>query len=108
MGAWEIESDVYRGCVVYSESHYGDAFVHKYRKQFQGSEPTEAEEAGAYMSMMAASGTYNINGSVVTLHEEYSRLPHGSPDFYEFSIKGNRLTMTAMPSKRVWHFRKVG
>ncbi len=108
MGAWGIESDVYQENVVFSESHHGDAFVHKDRKLFQGSEPTEAEEAGAYRSMMAASGTYNINGSVVTRNEEFSRLPHGSPDFYEFSIEGDRLTMTAMPSGSVWNFRKVG
>ncbi len=107
IGAWEIVSEVYQGFVVFSEKHYGDAFVYKNRKRFQGSQPTEAEEAEAYRSMMAASGTYTISGSVVTRNEEFSRLPHGSPDPYEFSIEGDQLTMKSVESGRVWQFRKV-
>ena len=107
VGAWEIDSDDYQGFVVYSENHYGDAFTAKARKRFQGSEPTESEEAEAYRTMMAASGTYTISGSVVIRNEEFSRLPHGSPVPYEFSIDGDQLTMKSVESGRVWHFRKV-
>ena len=107
VGAWEIVSDVYQGFVVYSENHYGDAFTAKNRKLFQGSEPTESEEAEAYRSMMAASGTYTISGPVVTRNEEFSRLPHGSPQPFEFSIDGDQMTMKHVESGRAWHFRKV-
>ena len=107
VGAWEIVSDDYQGFVVFSDKHYGDAFVFKNRKRFQGSQPTEAEEAEAYRSMLAASGTYTVSGSMVTRNEEFSRLPHGTPDEYEFSIEGDQLTMKMGESGRVWHFRKV-
>lgn len=36
VGAWEIVSDDYQGVVVFSEKHYGDAFVFKDRDRFQG------------------------------------------------------------------------
>ena len=107
VGAWEIVSDVYQGIVVFSENHYGDAFVYKNRSRFQGSEPTEAEEAEAYRTMLAASGTYTISASVVTRNEEFSRLPHGTLDDYEFSVEGDQMTMKSVESGRVWQFRKV-
>ena len=107
VGAWEIVSDVYQGFVVYSENHYGDAFTATNRKLFQGSEPTESEEAEAYRSMLAASGTYTISGSVVTRNEEFSRLPHGSPQQYEFNIDGDQLTMKHVGPSGVWQFHRV-
>ena len=111
-GAWEIISDVYQGYVVFSENHYGDALAMTNRKLPQGDMPTEAE---AWRSMMAVSGTYTISGSVVNWNEDFSRLPCGSPDPYEFSIDGdyvtmidgNYMTMIDVHSGRGWRFRKA-
>ena len=108
VGAWAIESDFLQGYVVFSESHYGDAFVYKDRKLFEGSQPTESEEAEAWRSMRAASGTYTISGSLLTRNEEFSRQPHGTPDPYEFSIDGDLLTTTHTQSGAIWYFRRIG
>ena len=67
--------------------------VEKNRKRFQRSEPTEAEEAEAYRTMRAGSGTYTISGSVLTLHQQAPRHPNGGAEVVEFSIEGDELTL---------------
>ena len=93
VGAWEVQTDLYRGFMVYTESHFSHTLVEKNRKRFQGGEPTETEEAEAYRTMRAGSGTYTISGSVVTLDQQAPRNPNGSTEVIEFNIEGDQLTL---------------
>ncbi len=110
IGAWEIESDTLQGLTVFTESHYSHTLMQKNRKPFQNeAEPTEAEEAEAYRTLAAGSGSYTVSGSVFTINEEANRNPNGvgRPESSDFQIDVDKLIMTRHRDRATYTFRKV-
>ena len=111
VGAWEWVSDTMQGIAVFTESHYSDTFMSKDRKPFVNeAEPTEAEQAEAYRTLSAGSGTYAVSGSTLTLNEETNRNPSGAgrPMIADFTIDGDKLILTRQSDGLVVTFKKVG
>ena len=98
VGAWEIceeNPQGWRGILVFTEKHHAHVFEDQDRFcGFKGEQPTEAEEAEAYRTMRAGGGTWTISGNILTLNEEFSRIPmqdlHVS---FQFDVKGDKLTL---------------
>ena len=71
------------------------------RRLFSGdpNKPTDAEKVGAYNSFVAASGTYTLSGSTLTLKAVLHKNPNemaGEPLTYTVEIEGNTLRLTIM------------
>ena len=110
IGAWEITSEPYQGLMVYTDKHYSHAIMNKNRKPFADeASPTEAEEAEAYRTMAAGSGTYSISGSTLTINEEMNRNPSGisRPGRWEIKIDGDTGTMKGISSGLTFTIRRV-
>ena len=107
VGAWEIASDLYRGFMVYTGSHYAHNLVEKDRRSFQRFEPTEAEGAEAYRTTRSGSGTYTISGSSLTLDHQANRIPNASAEVFEFTLDGDELTIKHSQTGATYTFRKV-
>ena len=111
VGAWELESDTHQGFWVSTESHYCHTFMQKGRKPFiNEAEPTEAEQAEAYRTLIAGSGTYTVSGSTFTINEETNRNPSGigRGAIADFAIDGDKLIITRHRDAAVFTLRKVG
>lgn len=88
---------------IFTEKHYSYMFVTGAgpRRLFAGdpNKPTDAEKVGAYDSFVAASGTYVLSGSTLTLKAILHKNPNemaGEPLTYTVEIDGNTLRMTIM------------
>ena len=110
IGAWERESDTWQGLIVCTETHYSHTFMSKGRQPFGNeAEPSEAEEAEAYRTLLAGAGSYPVQGSTVTFGEETNRNPSGigRPGSLDFTIEGDRLTTVSPRDGTSLTFRKV-
>jgi hypothetical protein len=97
-GAWELISDAEQALLVATETHASVIFVAKGRRRFQGEEPSQAEEAEAYRTMLAQAGPYFIAGSVITHQRQYTRNPNatGTDELFEFSIESDVLKLQSI------------
>ena len=110
IGAWETTSEPYQGLMIYTEKHYCHGIMSKNRKPFADeANPTDAEEAEAYRTITAGSGTYSISGSTLTINEEMNRNPSGvgRPARFEFEIDGDMGTMTRISDGVTLTIRRV-
>ena len=86
---------------VFTEKHYSYMFTIGAgpRRLFAGgpNKPTDAEKVGAYDSFVAASGTYVLSGTTLTLNAVLHKNPNemsGEPLTYAVEIDGNTVRMT--------------
>jgi hypothetical protein len=113
-GVWELVDEHYEGLLVATETHASAILMRKGRQLFSGPEPTEAEEAEAYRTLVAQAGPYTIEGSILTHHRRYARYPNsvGTDEQLWFQINGDRMTMHSIrpngTSGPEMHWRKVG
>ena len=62
------------GLVVFTDTHVIELVMAKNRDLFQNeNQPTEAEEAAAFRTLVGSAGTYSISGSTITAVRETSR-----------------------------------
>ena len=111
VGAWEGSGGRFRGMMIFTETHASGHFVAENRQPFQGDQPTEAEAAEAYRTLLGATGPYTLSGSTLTLERRYSRTPHQVPNVtaeYEVSIDGEQLSMKEMTLGITFMLHKVG
>lgn len=86
---------------IFTEKHYSYMFTigPGPRRHFAGdpNRPSEAEKVGAYDSFVAASGTYVLLGSTLTLNAALHKNPNemgGEPLTYTVEVDGDTLRMT--------------
>lgn len=98
---WEVRPTPYVSQYIFTEKHYSYMYVPGAgpRKLFVGdaNKPTDAEKVEAYNSLVAASGTYKLSGSTLTLSPLVHKNPNemnGKPLTYTVDFDGNRLRMT--------------
>ena len=110
-GAWEIIEDNYKGLFVLTDTHYSHAFMQTERRNFQDeSNPTDAEAADAYKTMIAGAGIYTYEGNRLTISEDMNRVPNGAgrPGTWEVSLEGDILALTNRRGDMTMRFRRVG
>lgn len=91
-GAWEYVDTSGDALWIFSERHYALLFNAKNRKGLSEN-PSEAEEAAAFRSMVARAGTYILNGSTLTTEADLSRVPNSPPNVFEITrIDDHSLT----------------
>lgn len=95
-GAWEGGTDRFQGLIVFTDNYVSMHFVTNDRKTFQGDQPSEAEMAEAYQTLLGAAGPYTLSGSSMKMDRLYSRNPNATPvpGEYEVKIEGDQLTLT--------------
>jgi hypothetical protein len=99
-GQWAAATP-YVSLYIFTEKHYSYMFAPGVgpRRIFAGdpNKPTDVEKAGAYDSFVAASGTYVLSGSALTLTALIHKNPNemtGERLNYTIEIDGNTLRMT--------------
>ncbi len=98
VGAWEFDEDTpdgWRGIWILTEKHYVHFYEQKNRKRdFQGSQLTEADEAYGYRTIGGGGGPYTVSDNIFTLSEELDRLLDGHrPVRWQFIVEGDRLIL---------------
>ena len=91
IGTYLYELDNQEGICIVTKSHFIWLLSDKGRKSFQGSEPSDAEKAAAYMSTFADGGTYKFVGtSRITIHRLFSTNPAlvGQEFTFEYEFEG--------------------
>jgi hypothetical protein len=99
---WEVRTAPYLSQYIFTEKHYSYMWVPGAgpRKTIAGdpNRPTDAEKVEAYNSFVAASGTYELSGRMLTLLALVHKNPNemdGTPLKYVVELDGkNALRMT--------------
>ncbi|NIR49238.1 lipocalin-like domain-containing protein [candidate division KSB1 bacterium] len=86
-GVWEYLLDESEGFAIYSKHHFTWILTEKNRKGFVGSEPTDAEKAEAYSTLITGAGTYTFHDSVITVKLLYSGNPEEIGSSFSFIFK---------------------
>lgn len=97
---WEVRAAPYLSQYIFTERHYSYMYVPGLgpRKKFAGdpNNPTEAEKAEAYNSLVAATGAYSLSGQTLTLNALVHKNPNemaGVLLTYTVDVDGNTLRM---------------
>lgn len=98
---WEVRPTPYLSQYIFTGKHYSYMYVPGTgpRKTITGdpNRPTDAEKVEAYSSFVAASGTYELLGRILTLvalvHKNPSEMD-GKPLTYTAELDGDTLRMT--------------
>ncbi len=110
-GAWKVTEIVVTGrdasnvanpqpgLIIFARKHYSVMWVpgNQPRSLFKGEDPTNEEKIAAYDSFVANSGTYEVAGSILTLHPMVARSPNfmaGGVSKYQLRIEGTTLWLT--------------
>lgn len=98
---WEVRVPPYLSQYIFTEKHYSYMYVPGAgpRKRIGGdpNKPTDAEKVEAYNSLIAATGTYELSGRILTLVALVHKNPNemdGTPLTYTAELDGNTLRMT--------------
>jgi hypothetical protein len=98
---WEVRVPPYLSQYIFTGKHYSYMYVPGAgpRKRIAGdpNRPTDAEKVEAYNSLVAASGTYELSGRILTLVALVHKNPNemdGTPLTYSAELDGNTLRMT--------------
>jgi hypothetical protein len=99
-GKW-LAGTPHASMYIFTEKHYSYMFATGTwpRRLFSGdpNKPTDVEKVGAYDSFVAASGTYVLSGSTLTLTALLHKNPNemaGDHLTYTVDVDGNTLRMT--------------
>jgi hypothetical protein len=99
-GEWEVRGTPYLSQYMFTEKHYGYMYVPGPgpRRKFAGdpNNPTDAEKAEAYSSLVAATGEYSLSGTTLTLNALVHKNPNemtGVPLTYTIEVDVNALQM---------------
>lgn len=84
------------GLFIFTKSHYSWMWVPggTPRALFKTEVPTNEEKLAAFDSLMASSGTYELNGSTATFRPIVTRGPNIVSINEQFRIEGDTLTLT--------------
>lgn len=98
---WEVRPAPYLSQYIFADKHYSYAYVPgpPPRKRIAGdpNRPTDAEKVEAYNTFVAASGTYQLAGRILTLVALVHKNPNemdGVSLTYSVDVDGNTLRMT--------------
>jgi hypothetical protein len=96
---WEVRTTPYLSQYIFTGKHYSYMYVAGPRKPIAGdpNRPTDAEKVEAYNSFVAASGTYELSGRVLTLVALVHKNPNemdGKALTYTAELDGNTLRIT--------------
>lgn len=98
---WEVRTTPYLSQYIFTEKHYSYMYVPGAgpRKAIAGdpNRPSDTEKVEAYNSFVAASGTYELSGRILTLVALVHKNPNemdGKPLTYTAELDGNTLRMT--------------
>jgi hypothetical protein len=99
--AWAVGTPPYLSVYIFTQKHYSYIFAPGAgpRRLFAGdpNQPTDAEKVAAYNSFVAASGTYTLAGSALTLNAILHKNPNemtGESLKYQIDIASTTLRMT--------------
>jgi hypothetical protein len=97
--AWTVAKPAHLSVYIFTRTHYSYMWTPGPRVLFAGdpNRPTDAEKAAAYSSFIAASGTYVLAGSALTLNAIITKNPNemtGVPLNYTVEIGAATLRMT--------------
>jgi hypothetical protein len=97
--AWTVAKPAHLSVYIFTRAHYSYMWTPGPRVLFAGdpNRPTDAEKAAAYSSFIAASGTYVLTGSALTLNAIMTKNPNemtGVPLNYAVEIGAATLQMT--------------
>jgi hypothetical protein len=99
--AWAVGTPPYLSVYIFTQKHYSYIFAPGAgpRHLFAGdpNQPTDAEKVAAYNSFVAASGTYTLAGSALTLNAILHKNPNemtGQSLKYQVDIGSATLRMT--------------
>ena len=110
-GVWKVVEIVVTGAgastssnpqpslLILTRGHYSQVGVSgdKARTLYKAEAPTDAEKVAAFDSFFGNAGTYEVNGSTLTIHPMVARNPNfmaGGSQKYQFRIDGNNLWLT--------------
>ena len=98
---WEVRTTPYLSQYIFTGRYYSYMYVPGPgpRKTIGGdpNRPTDAEKVEAYNSFVAASGTYELSGRILTMIALVHKNPNemdGRPLTYTAELNGNTLRMT--------------
>jgi hypothetical protein len=101
-GSWSVTEPPHRSLHLFTGTHYSYMFTRPEPRQlFSGdpNQPSEAEKVRAYDSFVAASGTYEFDGSTLTtraiLHKNPNEMTGGLLR-YAVEISGDTVRLTIM------------
>jgi hypothetical protein len=111
-GVWKIAESEFMGAdtskisnpqpslIIFGPKYYSMMMVpgEKPRALFKGLNPTNEEKISAFDSFFAQSGTYDVAGSVLTVHPVVAKNPNymsGGFIKYQFRLDGNTLWLTS-------------
>ena len=99
---WEVRTTPYPSQYIFTGKHYSYMYVPGAgpRKRIVGdpNTPTDAEKVEAYNSFVAATGTYEFSGRILTTIALVHKNPNemdGKPLTYTAELSGNTLRMTS-------------
>jgi hypothetical protein len=104
-GVWKLEADPSSGAAtkafpslfILSKRYYSQMYVPPDRPMLPEN-PTDAQRLAALRGVTANAGTYEVNGTTITIHPTVALSPNvmapGTFQTYEFRIEGNMLTVT--------------
>ena len=121
--SWEVGGETVAepqpGLIVFTETHYSMMYVDvaEPREQYAGEEMTDAEILGAYGTLTANSGRYEVSGNQLTTRAYVAKDPNymgtwpENAETYTFQVEGETLHLEWPsgwgPGKRSGTFRKV-
>ena len=113
-GSWSVTAPPHRSLYLFTGTHYSYMFTRPDPRQpFSGdpNQPSEAEKVRAYDSFVAASGTYEFDGSTLTtraiLHKNPNEMTGGSLR-YSVEISDDTVRLTIMnPPFQPGHERRT-
>jgi hypothetical protein len=98
---WTVATPPYLSVYIFTPRHYSYMFAPGVgpRRLFAGdpNRPSDAEKVAAYDSIVASSGTYVLEGSILTMTAIIHKNPNemtGEPLRYSVEVESNRMTMT--------------
>ncbi len=99
-GEWEVRAGPRLSQYIFATKHYSYMYVPGTapRPLFAGdpNNPTDAEKAAAYSTLVAATGTYKLSGRTLTLTALVHKNPNemiGEPLTYSIDLQGDSLRM---------------
>src|SRR5687768_9009804 len=98
---WTVGTPPYLSLYIFTPKHYSYMFAPGVgpRRLFAGdpNQPSEAEKIAAYDSIVASSGTYILEGTMLTMTAIIHKNPNemtGEPLRYTVEVESNRMKMT--------------